>query len=65
LGWGLGDIGYTKREEGKDDTVMRRHKNGVSIQKIRVLEVKEDMGDGGGYRNLQGDVGAAGVGSGD
>ena len=34
LGCGAGDIGYTgKREEGKDDTVMRRDENGVSIRK--------------------------------
>ena len=48
LGYVAGDIGYTgKREEGKDDTVMRRDENGVSIRKTQREEVKRDMGDGG------------------
>ena len=34
LGCGAGNIRYTgRREEGKDDTVMRRDENGVSMRK--------------------------------
>jgi hypothetical protein len=50
LGCAAEDIRYIgKRNEGRNGTVMaRRNENGVSIRKIRSVEVKRDMGEGGG-----------------